>query len=292
MQLLVESVTGIFGVLFKLIFAVAVMVIIFFSWGVGIEPGLLRVTATEIRTPGWQTYWSPLRIAVISDLHVGSPHVDIKHLEFIVESVNTQKPDLVLLLGDYMADGFYEAVPPETIAPILGRLSPAKHGVFAVLGEHDWRSGDSSVQDALKRSGIKVLRNQAVSVRPAKGRRFWIVGLTDPASRTRPSYKKAAKAIPRGEPVFVMMHNPVAIDLVPANVTASFAGHTHGGLFNIPYADHLKLVPADTDKSLARGLIRIGRKTLFVSSGIGSNSIPIRINLRPEIAIVTIRGGQ
>jgi predicted MPP superfamily phosphohydrolase len=291
MQLLVEIVTAIFGLVFKLIFAVAVMTIIFLSWGVGIEPGLLRVTATEIATPSWQTYWRPLRIAVLSDLHVGSPHIDVKHLEFIVETTNAQKPDLVLLLGDYVADGYYEAVPPTTIAPILGRLS-AKHGVFAVLGEHDWRTGDSSVQDALKRAGIRVLRNQAMAVRPAKDRRFWIVGLTDPASRERPNYAKAARTIPRGEPVFAMMHNPVEIDRIPASVTASFAGHTHGGLINIPYADHAKLVPADTDKSLARGLIRIGRKTLFVSSGIGSSSIPVRINLRPEIAIVTIRGGQ
>ncbi len=289
MQVLVEIVTAIFGIAFKLIFAAAVMAVIFLSWGVGIEPGLLRVTATEIATPNWQTYWRPLRIAVLSDLHVGSPHIDAKHLEFIVETVNAQKPDLVLLLGDYVADGYYKAVPPEVVAPILGRLS-ARHGVFAVLGEHDWRTGDTSVQNALKQAGIKVLHNQAMAVRPGKGRRFWIVGLTDPASGTRPSYGRAAQTIPRGEPVFVMMHNPVEIDRVPATVTASFAGHTHGGLFNIPYADHVMLVPADTDKSLARGLIRIGRKTLFVSSGIGSSSIPIRINLRPEIAIVTIKG--
>jgi predicted MPP superfamily phosphohydrolase len=291
MQLFVELVAAIFGVALKLAFAVVVMTAIFLSWGLGIEPGLLRVTATEITTPNWQTYWSPLRIAVVSDLHVGSPHIDLKHLESIVEAVNAQKPDLVLLLGDFMADGYYESVPPTTIAPVLGRLS-ARHGVFAILGEHDWRTGDTSVQGALKRAGIKVLHNQAAPVRPAKGRRLWVVGLADPASGERPDYGKAAKPIPRGEPVFVMMHNPVQIDEVPASVTASFAGHTHGGLVKIPFADHLRLVPADTDKSLARGLIQIGRKTLFVSSGIGSSGIPLRLNLRPEIAIVTIKGGQ
>jgi len=291
MQTFVELVAAIFGLVGKLVFAVAVMTIIFLSWGVGIEPGLLRVTATEIAAPSWETYWRSLRIAVLSDLHVGSPHIDAKHLEFIVETVNAQKPDLVLLLGDYVADGFYERVPPSTIAPILGQLS-AELGVFAVLGEHDWRTGDTSVQDALKRAGIRVLNNEAAAVRPAKGRRIWIVGLTDPASREKPDYGKAARSIPRGEPVFVMMHNPVGIYRIPPTVTVSFAGHTHGGLFNIPYADHVKLVPADTEKRFARGLIHTGGKTLFVSSGIGSNSIPVRINLRPEIAIVTIKGGQ
>jgi predicted MPP superfamily phosphohydrolase len=290
MQAFVEIVGAIFGVILKLVFAVAVMVVVFISWGAGIEPGLLRVTATEIRTPAWQTYWSPLKIAVVSDLHVGSPHIDTEHLEFIVETVNAQKPDVVLLLGDFMADGYYERVRPSVFAPVLGKLS-ARRGVFAVLGEHDWRTGDASVLNALKKARIRVLRNQAAAVKIGK-RRFWIVGLASPASGARPSYKKAAKGIPRGEPVFVMMHNPVQIDVVPASVTASFAGHTHGGLFNIPFADHVKLVPADTDESLARGLIRIGRKTLFVSSGIGSNGIPLRINLRPEISIVTIRGGQ
>ncbi len=291
MQVFVELIAATFGLLFKLIFAVAVMTIIFLSWGLGIEPGLLRVTATEIRTPSWETYWSPLRIAVLSDLHVGSPHIDSEHLESIVATVNAQEPDIVLLLGDYMADGFYEAVPPATFAPILGRLS-ARHGVFAILGEHDWRTGDASVRDALQRAGIRVLSNEAAAVRPAQNRRFWLVGLSDPSSGERPDYRKAARNVRRGEPVFVMMHNPIHVYRIPPTVAASFAGHTHGGLLNIPYADHVMLVPADTDKSLARGLIRTAGKTLFVSSGIGSNSIPLRINLRPEIAIVTIRGGQ
>lgn len=291
MQQIVELVTAVFGIVFKLIFALAVMAIVFLAWGVGVEPGLLGVTQTEISSRGWETYWSPLRIAVLSDLHVGSPHIDIEHLGEIVETVNAQQPDLVMLLGDYMTGGYYETVPAATIAPVLGRLS-AKHGVFAVLGEYDWRSGDTTVRDALQAAGIRVLRNQAAAVTPAKGRRFWIVGLTDQSSREKPDYDKAARAIRRGEPVFVMMHNPIHIFDVPSNVTAAFAGHTHGGLFNIPHVEHVKLVPADTDKRFAHGLVHIGGKSLFVSSGIGTDSIPLRINLRPEIAMVTIRGGQ
>lgn len=290
MQLFAELTTGLFGFFLKLVFALAVMTVVFMAWGVGIEPGLLRVTATEIQTRAWETYWNPLRIAILSDLHVGSPHIDIEHLGNIVGAVNAQKPDLVMLLGDYVTDGYYEPVSPEKIAPVLGRLS-AKYGVFAVLGEHDWRSGDTSVRDSLQGAGIKVLRNQAAAVRPARGRRFWIVGLTDPSSGERPNYLKAAKSVRRGEPIFVMMHNPVHIHGVPNSVTASFAGHTLGGLFNIPYFDDLTLVPSDTNKKFARGLIQIGGKAMYVSSGIGSNGIPIRINLRPEIAIVTITGG-
>jgi len=289
MQLFVELVTVIFGVVFKLIFALAVMTIVFLAWGVGVEPGLLGVTRTEISSPSWETYWTPLRIAVLSDLHVGSPHIDVAHLGEIVETVNAQKPDLVMLLGDYMTGGYYETVPATVIAPVLGQLS-AKYGVFAVLGEYDWRTGDTSVEDALQRAGIKVLRNEAVAVSPAQGRRFWIVGLTDPSSRQRPDYDKATRAVRRGEPVFVMMHNPIHIYDIPPSVTAAFAGHTHGGLFNIPHLGQAKLVPADTEKRFAQGLVHVGGKPLFVSSGIGTDSIPLRINLRPEIAMVTIRG--
>lgn len=289
MQLIVEVAAALFGVLFKLIFACAVVVIVFLVWGFGIEPRLLGVTQTEISTSSWETYWSPLRIAVLSDFHVGAPYIDTEHLGEIVETVNAQNPDLVLLLGDYMAGGYYESVPAREIAPVLGRLS-AKLGVFAVLGEHDWRSGDTSVQDALEAAGIKVLNNQAVAVRPAQGRRFWIVGLSDPSSREMPDYGKAGRGVRRGEPVFVMMHNPVHIYEVPSNVTAAFAGHTHGGLFNIPYLENIKLVPADTDRRFAHGLVQIGGKPMFVTSGIGTDTIPLRVNLRPEIAIVTIRG--
>jgi len=291
MQLIVELIAALFGITLKLVFAGAVMLIVFLAWGLGIEPGLVGVTEQEISTPNWETYWSPLRIAVLSDFHVGAPHIDTKHLGEIVDAVNAQKPDLVLLLGDYVAGGYYEMVPASEIAPVLGRLS-ARHGVFAVLGEYDWQTGDTSVQDALDAAGIKVLRNQAVAVRPAQGRRYWVVGLTDPTSRERPDYGKAARAVPRGEPVFVMMHRPMNIYDVPSSITAAFAGHTHGGLFNIPYVEQIKLVPADTDKRFARGLFHIGGKPLFVTSGIGTDTIPLRVNLRPEIAIVTIRGQQ
>jgi predicted MPP superfamily phosphohydrolase len=285
MQIVVEFI----GVLFKLAFAAVVVVIVVVGWSIAFEPGLLSVTSTQIATTGWQSYWKPLKIVVLSDLHVGSPHIDVKQLELIVDTVNAQEPDVVLLLGDYMTDGYYQPVSPEVFGPILGRLTQAPHGVFAILGEHDWRTGDTSVADALKREHITVLRNQAAAVKMAKGRRFWIVGLADPASGTRPDYARAIKSVPRGEPVFVMIHNPVWISQVSPSAVASFAGHTHGGLFNIPYANDVKLVPADTDARYARGLMNVDGKTLFVSSGIGSGSIPIRVNLTPEIAVVTVR---
>lgn len=291
MQLIWEILVAVAYVMFKLVFAVTIMGAIFLTWAVGFEPGLVRITQTKVSVSSWQTYWKPVRVLVLSDLHVGSPHMTPEHLQKIVTATNIQKPDIVLLLGDYMTGGYFKTVPPKTIAAALGKLS-APYGVYAILGEHDWRSGDTAMRDALAGVKITVLNNQAALVKIEGKRRIWIVGLADPASGERPNYAKAAKSVRRGDSVFVMMHNPVEIAQVPSTVTVSFAGHTHGGLINIPFLDDIKLVPADTEKRYARGLINGDTRPLFVSSGLGSGSLPLRVNLQPEIAIVTIRGGN
>ena len=290
MQVIWEILVAAAFIMFKLVFAVTIMGAIFLAWAVGFEPATLEVTSTEIKVPGWQTYWTSVRVVVLSDLHVGAPHMTLRQVRKIVDATNIQDPDIVLLLGDYMSGDYFRSVPPRAITDVLGKLS-AKHGVYAVLGEHDWRTGDTSMSDALKGANITVLNNQAASINFAKNRRIWIVGLADSASGQRPNYARAAKPVRRGDAVIVMMHNPNAISQVPATAAASFAGHTHGGQLNIPFVPQISLVPADTAKRYARGLISVESKPLFVSSGLGASAYPIRMNLPPEIAIVTLRPG-
>jgi predicted MPP superfamily phosphohydrolase len=106
---------------------------------VGIEPG--RVVTRETRVPiaRWPADLGPLRIAALADLHTGAPHITVDKVREIVRSVNAARPDLIVLLGDYVIHGVVGGrfVAIEPTAAVLRDLQ-APLGVFAVLGNHDW----------------------------------------------------------------------------------------------------------------------------------------------------------
>ncbi len=253
------------------------------GWGIGIEPGQIRVTEPRMALAGVPSDWPTLKIAVLSDLHIGAPHIDVKKLEEIVETVNGHKPDIILLLGDFMPDVYFRTqIPPEEFAPVLGKLS-AKYGIAAVLGEHDMRGDTKALRGALEKAGIPVLVNKSIRIELAKKRNIWLAGLAS----TGPDYAKAIAKIPKKAPILALVHNPAAFSDIPLNVTAVFAGHTHGGLIDIPEYGPI-ILSGDTPRRYTRGIIREDAKVMFVTTGIGTGAYPIRINNRPEIAIVTI----
>ena len=128
---------------------------------------MLVIRHLRMDLPGWK---SDLRIAVLSDLHIGSPHVGLDKLRTIVEKTNAEQADLVVLLGDFVtggpngrrAGGFVE---PELTAAELKKLH-APLGVYAVLGNHDWWYDGDRVGKALTAVGIPVLENKAVRAGP------------------------------------------------------------------------------------------------------------------------------
>ena len=148
-------------------------------WGFLIEPRLLRNEDYTIAVPRWPATCDGLRVAVLTDLHVGSPMNGVDKLREIVALTRRAQPDLVLLAGDYVIHGVAGGhfTPPETIAQALRSLS-APRGVWAVLGNHDWWLDAPRVRDALEANGIPVLEDQAVPVRSGACE-FWLAGIGD-----------------------------------------------------------------------------------------------------------------
>jgi predicted MPP superfamily phosphohydrolase len=257
-------------------------------WSVLVEPGRLVVRQTDVVSPLWPRGRKPLRIAVLTDLHVGSFRNGLDHLDEVVSRTNAQGPDLVVLLGDFVihgvAGGNFAA--PEPGAERLGRLR-TRHGVIAVLGNHDWWYDGGRVRAALERAGIRVLENEAVPLGEA-GQRFWVAGLGD--LWTRPVDIPGALArVPAGEPVLLLTHNPDIFPKVPARVALTLAGHTHGGQVALPLVGR-PIVPSRYGQRYAYGLVVEDGRPLFVSSGIGTSIIPVRFRVPPEIAMVTLSG--
>jgi predicted MPP superfamily phosphohydrolase len=264
------------------IVAIALLVAPFLvaMWAFGIEPGILVVRHVRMELPGWK---SDLRIAVLSDLHVGSPHVGLDKLRTIVEKTNAENPELIVLLGDFVVGGpggrrAVNFVEPEHIAQELKALR-APLGVFAVLGNHDWWYDGERVGKALTEAGIPVLENRAVHVG-----NIWLGGIADFWTR-EPDVAGTLRQMTTDDPAVLMTHNPDIFPDVPARVSLLLAAHTHGGQVRLPIIG--TIITTSRLGYNAGEYVERGRH-LFVTTGIGTSIVPVRFGVPPEIVILTL----
>ncbi|MDE2181872.1 MAG: metallophosphoesterase [Alphaproteobacteria bacterium] len=251
------------------------------------EPSSLRVVRRRIALPRSGAALNQLRIAVIADLHAGSPYIDRCKIETIVRLSNREKPDLVLLAGDFVSSDAFgrHQLSIERVAQLLKPLR-ARLGVYAVLGNHDRWSNALHIANVLERSGVTVLENRWVIV-PDRGRNIYLAGIGDAATHgAKP--KLALSGIPEGQPVLCLTHSPDVFPALPVACILTIAAHTHGGQVWLPLLGR-PIMPSRYGRRYAAGLIREKGKTLFVSTGIGTTGVPIRLGVPPEVTILDIK---
>jgi predicted MPP superfamily phosphohydrolase len=242
----------------------------------------------ELTLPGWAPEHQGLRIAVLTDLHVGSPHHGITRLKRIVRTVNDARPDLVVILGDLVIQGVMGGrfVPPESTSAELAHLR-APFGVFGVLGNHDWWLDAPRVANALRAARIVMLEDTAASL-AVRGRRLAIAGVSD-LWEGKHDINTAIRSVPANEAIILITHNPDIFPDVPGRVSLTIAGHTHGGQVNLPLLGRL-VVPSRYGQRYAAGHIVEAGKHLFVSTGLGTSILPIRFRVPPEIVVLRVNG--
>jgi predicted MPP superfamily phosphohydrolase len=263
----------------------------------------LRVTRYNISPPQWPAGLK-LRIAAIADLHACDPWMSLDHIQAIVDHTNALKPDIVVMLGDYVAGHrkVTRFIPDaEWVAVLAGLKAPL--GVHAVLGNHDWwedrevqRAGHGlpSAGRALEAAGIPVYENDAKKL-SKNGQSFWLAGLGDqlaymPARRFRPLRRigvddlgATLAKITDDAPVVLMAHEPDVARRVPSRVALQLSGHTHGGQVRM-----LGWSPiAPSGQQLAYGHVRMNCDVV-VSGGLGCSIMPFRFGVPPEIVLVTL----
>jgi hypothetical protein len=277
------------------------------------EPGRLVVTAYDVAPTGWPVGLT-LTCAVIADLHACEPWMGVARIRRIVAVTNALAPDVVLLLGDYVAGRrmaqLSHPMPMARWAEALAGLR-APLGVHAVLGNHDWWQDDAAQRRrtggpiaagrALEAAGIPVHENRAV--RLVKDRQpLWIAGLGDqwafgrrwPSPRSRFDYHgvddlpATLRQVRDGAPVILMAHEPDVFPGVPPRVALTVSGHTHGG--QVALGGHAWRVPSRYGRRYAYGHIVEDDRHLIVSGGLGCSSVPVRFGRPPEIVHVTLRG--
>jgi predicted MPP superfamily phosphohydrolase len=256
-------------------------------WSTVVEPRRTRMRKVRVEVAGWPEGLAGLRVALIADLHAGAPHVDERRVSAVVDAVNAARPDLVALLGDYVDPevALGDPVSPEAVARRLGELE-APLGTFAVLGNHDWLNDGERIRRALREQLIDVLENDTASVDYA-GQVLWLVGLADATTRA-PDVATPFSLVPASAPLIVLSHDPGLLPFLPERPLLMLAGHTHGGQVNLPLVREA-IMSAHGDR-YAGGLFRDGRRVMYVSRGIGTATVPVRVRATPEVVILTVAG--
>lgn len=231
----------------------------------------------------WPVGAPPVRVALLADLHIQGPDLSPERMARIAAQVNAQKPDLILIAGDFSGDRALRTrlYSEAEIAASLGGLK-APLGVYAVLGNHDhWRDGPA-MRRAVSATGIPVLVNQAVRAGP-----LTIAGADDIHTRNADveALTRSAAALPG--PTLVLSHSPDIAPVLPPRFGLVLAGHTHCGQIVLPLIGRVTTASRYGER-YACGMIREAGRTTIVSAGIGTSVLPFRFGAPPDFWMVTI----
>jgi hypothetical protein len=245
------------------------------TYGVAYERHQIGVTEAALPVSGLPVALDGLRIGLLTDVH----HSSMVPAEDVVRAVNllmVQRPDLIVLGGDYVTFGDRGFVGP--VAELLAPLN-APEGVFAILGNHD---DDRDMPAALSKKHMEVLKDARTRLEirgeglELAGLRFWTRRPVDIAKVLRNT----------ADTVLLLAHDPRRLTEAAAfNVPAVLSGHTHGGQVVLPGVGAL----ARRRFPVLEGLGSKENTSIFVSRGVGTVYVPVRINCPPEVAIVTLK---
>jgi len=246
--------------------------------------GPIAVKRVEIALARLPKSHDGLRIVQMSDIHVGST-IGKAFVEDLVRHSNALAPDIIAITGD-LVDGSVADL-GEATAP-LGALR-ARHGVYFVTGNHEYFSGAEPWLVELTRLGIRVLRNERVSIGVGADA-FDLAGVDD-HSAERFGGTTAAEAMRRAlgdrdvtRELVLLAHQPRSFtDATPFGVGLQLSGHTHGGQM-WPFGVFVRM-----SQPFLAGLHRRGDSQIYVSRGTGYWGPPMRLGAPPEITELVLR---
>jgi predicted MPP superfamily phosphohydrolase len=249
----------------------------------GLVPGATRVELVRHTLAALPPGSSPLRLAFISDLHIG-PTTPDRLLDRAFEIAANERPDVLLLGGDYV---YLEATPAraERLRSLVERV-PARTKL-AVLGNHDLWTVHTLLEAALESAGAEVLVNRSVRL-PEPHDAVHVVGLDEPWSGEADPVAAIAE-VPPGAVKILLCHAPDGFPLFPSGFALYLAGHTHGGHIALPGGIPIVL-PGPGAKRWPRGMYKVGDGMAFVSKGVGGAEVPMRTFATPEVVLFTLVG--
>lgn len=255
------------------------------------EPWHLAVRRYTVPVQGLPAAMDGYTIAQISDTHYG-PFVPMRHIRNAIQLANSLQPDFTVLTGDYI----HRARESTGDAVAIFSELEAKHGVAAVLGNHDHWEDAPKCREVFGQLGVPLLDHGRIFLAPAgrvddarPGAGLCLAGVGDlweDVVNVRYSLRDLDPDLPR----VLLSHNPDVAETVPpgTRLDLMLSGHTHGGQISVPYRGVI-LVPSAYGKKYAGGECRGPRCPVIVSRGVGLAVMPYRFRVRPEVVHITLR---
>lgn len=231
-----------------------------------------------------------LRVLLMADWHCG-PVVRPGALAPAVELANRCKPDLMLLPGDFVSvDGKYFAEAAELASQLRPRITG---GVLISWGNHDHWHGLEAGLRQLPAAGCQVLDNSSLVLTRRRelqrqGSGLWLAGIDD-LWAGQPDFLGTLASLPAEQPRLLLAHNPdSAEELQGARVDVMLSGHTHGGQIWIPGLG-TPVVPSNYGQKYASGWVQGPNYPVYVTRGVGTATIPVRLGVPPELTLFELR---
>ncbi|MGE3802350.1 MAG: metallophosphoesterase [Candidatus Kapaibacterium sp.] len=257
-----------------------------------------RIERIKIRIPGLPEELKGTTIGMISDVH-SSLFMNRDRMERYATTLQSLKADLIVLPGDFVNSRSREVYP---FAEAFSRLS-APLGVYGVTGNHDYYTREIEiVAKGIEEAGIKLLRNENIRIEK-NGKSFWLMGLDDRDIYEVNDYLKDGKTekgivenLVRGvrddEPKILLCHKPYPFEeYATLGVDLMLSGHTHGGQIVLGRLDRLNVSVASLASTYISGLYKAHANhnaQMYVSRGIGTAGIPLRVNCPPEVTHIML----
>jgi uncharacterized protein len=209
-----------------------------------------------------------------------------KGAEELVRLIRHEKFDIVAITGDLVVGNHPILTPAlELITAIRSFAAPP---FYSVSGNHDWRlERGRELNQKLSDAGVNVICNRSMGIERG-GERIWILGVDDPVTG-RDRLPQALQGVDANSPRLLLSHSPHPYPQAISNgIDLMLAGHTHGGQIRLPLLGAPFVPTMGFFPRYDYGLYRKGKSTLIVSGGLGESGVPVRFNIQPELALVTL----
>jgi predicted MPP superfamily phosphohydrolase len=257
------------------------------AYGMIIGRNEYEIITKEIPIAGLPNEFDGMVIGLISDVHSGAFMLPSKMREYL-KMVNDLGADLVTIPGD-LVNGRVEEI--FAFTEVFSELK-APLGVYGVLGNHDFYSGDPDrVAEEATKAGIRILRDESVPI-TRNGATIILAGVDDVGHNNRAPIKleKALAAAPGNTSVLLLSHRPYYLSQAAARgVGLTLSGHTHGGQVVFGKFGNAVLTPAAFASPYVWGLYSSGKSQMYVTRGIGTVGLPMRINCPAEVSRIVLR---
>jgi len=252
-----------------------------------VEPGLVKVESVSLKLRRLTPAFSGIRIAQISDIHMGG-WMNAEHLQTVVDLVLAQKPDLLLLTGDFLIGHGFDEDSEQAVRDLITILTPlaVSFPSFAILGNHDYWTNPEAVRKLLRSCNIMDMTNTVFTMTRGT-EKLHLCGVDD-IWEGDARLDKVLGYIADDGAAILLAHEPDFADTSAATgrFDLQVSGHSHGGQVVIPFVGP-PILPY-LGRKYPSGLYQVGKMYQYTSRGVGMARLPIRFNCPPEITLFTL----